>query len=506
AASGLERGAEAAANSVEGAGPVQVSGASVPAVARDSGPPTYGNLLDDAPDPRGEGRRVQLVKDESKDRWYEVWPDGTRRTARGEYDFVVRGGKIWAVKGSRAIGQLNPGHKEAAGTAAAPGATPPGPFVAQSTTNRVEFAGTIRFKSGPNSRGELKTWSNVSGHVAPVSAFATEVGKRVGLPAEKFQPIQGEKPEKGPQLPVAQPGPGDIFVPKAKGSPPAGEEPATPGRSEALQRPEADPAGPRQRSSTSGRPPTGRISPPGVPARGTFGRKALVAFEASKIVLGWAGELIQEAEPRKALMHIEPEVNGKLFRNPGYGVVIVLTWSRPIPRGTAADVGHTKGPWVFQGVETFAREEGHLRDVYKQGVHIESDYYSERRKQYFWVPPIPKSELPPEESRARPESMPLPNVDQMGIHIAAKRLLETGEKLVGKRGAPASEAEFNAWLDEKNRWNRRIEREIAALSGKWDAVERRKLTQLADWFNEEASKILQQRVGIRSGERSRFPR
>lgn len=148
----------------------------------DADPPTFGNLPGELPDPRAQ--RVQLIQKGGK--WYELRPNGQRWRAKGSYDFVVQKRKIWAVKGSNIMGGLNPGHTEAA------------------AGGRVEYAGTIRFGSGKNTRGTLVEWSNASGHYLPAKTFA----KNAGLPLDnKFKAYKGPRPA-GPklQLPVFQPG------------------------------------------------------------------------------------------------------------------------------------------------------------------------------------------------------------------------------------------------------------------------------------------------------------
>lgn len=144
--------------------------------------PTFGNLPRDLPDPKGVQRRVQLVQQDGV--WYEQ-RGGQRFRAEGSYDFVVQGGKIWAVKGSRRIGALNPGHTEAA------------------AGGRVEYAGGVRFGTGKTTRGVVQDWSNASGHYAPVGF--RKFAEAAGLPMDRFKPVAGGFPEKGPQLPVQQP-------------------------------------------------------------------------------------------------------------------------------------------------------------------------------------------------------------------------------------------------------------------------------------------------------------
>jgi hypothetical protein len=149
--------------------------------------PTFGNLFpDDAPAP--DAAVVRLEKLDGK--WRET---GGRfnRTARGMYDFVVRDGRLWAVKAKRTMGA--PGHTEAA------------------QGNRVAFAGQVTFEAGI-----LTGWNDGSGHLRPAAADpAAEVFRNAaidaGLDKDAFDrhPDNLKRPrppgEKGPKLPVWQP-------------------------------------------------------------------------------------------------------------------------------------------------------------------------------------------------------------------------------------------------------------------------------------------------------------
>ena len=149
--------------------------------------PTFGNLFpDDAPAPDAEV--VLLEKADGK--WRET---GSRfnRTARGTYDFVVRDGRLWAVKAKRTMGA--PGHIEAA------------------QGNRAAFAGQVTFEAGI-----LKGWNDGSGHFRPAAADpAAEVFRKAAIDAGLDKDAFGRHPdnlkrprprgEKGPQLPVEQP-------------------------------------------------------------------------------------------------------------------------------------------------------------------------------------------------------------------------------------------------------------------------------------------------------------
>ena len=444
----LERAADVASQQVSrGDRAVHVKGASGARVALQPDPPTFGNLEGDAPDPRWAGRRVQLVQ--QKGIWYEQAPNLPRWRARGNYAFVVQGGKLWAVRESITRDQ-NPGHREAA------------------QGGRVEFAGTIRFGRNASGRGVLREWSNASGHFLPVRAFAGAAG----LPMDKFTPFEGPRTWEGPQaqLPVYQPG-------SSAGSPPAGG--AGPSTPESKTTPQQSASRRQSRGAT------------GTGSALTRGR-ALLAFEAGKVLLGWAGDLIQEAEPRRALMHAEGEVQGKLLRNPGWGVVITLIWTRYTAIGSAkGNVPTTK--WRFDRLETSVSQSE------RKGTFIKTIPPNiEEKRQSFWVPPLPASELPPEQSGVRPHDLPLPDVDSFNLHVAAKMLLERGQASLRTKDSAQFQTGFAEWLQEKNRWNERISTEIGKLDEKWDQSERRKLSDVRDWFNEEAAKILQGSVKSRS--------
>jgi len=200
----LEREARQVANAVRGNSvipPIQGSAQSLAVPLRqgkdDPGTPTFSNLPRDEPILTDAGgrpiRRVELVEEGGV--WYEKLGRAKFR-ANGSYDFVVRGGKILAVKGSSAVGAVNPGHTEAAGG---------GP---------VKYAGRITFGTSKIGRGTLLEWSNASGHYAPVKEFA----KAAGLPIDKrFKPLVGEKPPMGPQLPAFQLKKGEILEPRGRG-------------------------------------------------------------------------------------------------------------------------------------------------------------------------------------------------------------------------------------------------------------------------------------------------
>jgi hypothetical protein len=161
----------------------------------DSGKPTFGNLPQDVPDPIGVRKRVVLVEEGGV--WYEMKPNGQKFRAQGSYDFVVQRGKISAVKGSRVMSALNPGHTEAA------------------AGGRVEYAGQVKFGSSKTGRGTVVEWSNASGHYTPVGE--RKFAEAAGLPMDKFKPLTGETPPMGPQLPAYQLKAGEILEPRGRG-------------------------------------------------------------------------------------------------------------------------------------------------------------------------------------------------------------------------------------------------------------------------------------------------
>ncbi|MNK65718.1 hypothetical protein D3C87_850170 [compost metagenome] len=143
--------------------------------------PTYGNLPRDAP-ALGSSRDVIRLKNVNGT-WKEV---GGRygRTARGNYDFVVKDGEIFAVKSKRTMGAI--GHTEAA------------------RGERVSWAGQVEFEGG-----KVKSWNDGSGHYRSLSSMR-EPAVQAGLPNEKFiqHPETAPRPRPKasmPQLPVEQP-------------------------------------------------------------------------------------------------------------------------------------------------------------------------------------------------------------------------------------------------------------------------------------------------------------
>ncbi len=154
--------------------------------------PTYGNLPRDLP-AFGSSRNVIKLQNVNG-KWREV---GGRygRTARGNYDFVVKDGEIYAVKAKNTMNPI--GHTEAAGG------------------GRVSWAGQVEFEAG-----EVKTWNDGSGHYRSLSSMR-EPAVKAGLPDEKFiqHPETAVRPRPKsslPQLPVEQ----TPTKPRVPGEPP----------------------------------------------------------------------------------------------------------------------------------------------------------------------------------------------------------------------------------------------------------------------------------------------
>ena len=106
----------------------------------------YPNLFPN--DPWSAKPRFRLAQ--AGDRWKTVATNGSARTARGLFLYVVQGGEVWvgkvvSVRDSR--DRL--GHIDLA------------------RGNAVEYAGEIRFRSGYNRRGILIAWNSESGHDLP---------------------------------------------------------------------------------------------------------------------------------------------------------------------------------------------------------------------------------------------------------------------------------------------------------------------------------------------------
>ncbi len=155
--------------------------------------PTYGNLPRDMPAPGSSGDVVRLRQVNGS--WKEVGPKYTR-TARGNYDFVVKDKEIFAVKTKRTLGG-GYGHTEAA------------------RGERVNWAGQVEFEGG-----KVKTWNDGSGHYRSLSSMR-QPAVDAGMPKDKFvqhvETAPRPRPKSSlPQLPVEQP----ATKPRVPGEPP----------------------------------------------------------------------------------------------------------------------------------------------------------------------------------------------------------------------------------------------------------------------------------------------
>jgi hypothetical protein len=263
--------------------------------------PTYGNLPLDEP-LAGSGRKVVELRKEGE-LWYETSPHRPMSRASGSYDFVVKDGKILAVKSSGPFG-----HTEAA------------------RGGRVSYAGQVRFGGQGGQRGVVTEWSNASGHYAPTKVL-NDPAIQAGLPQEKFVPYSGPKAEKGPQLPMFQPGKGTSPVeipPEVKPTPDVvGETPelATPkfrggGVAEAV---EATPEGLGGSVGDVAVPRTGVGRAAGIGAiAGEVGGVVLsvVTELAIAVAIGllieWLKGLIEESQIRSDIKALEPQIQARL--------------------------------------------------------------------------------------------------------------------------------------------------------------------------------------------------
>jgi hypothetical protein len=120
------------------------------------------NLFTDQPDPhrlkRGELRQG------SDGRW-KIYGSGDSLTAKGTYNYVIQGGRIFV---GLAGGQEKQGHIDIA------------------RGQPVEYAGKIKFGSGRNNRGTLVRWTNSSGHYRP-EPVRSDWAKEFRLPLDKFE-------------------------------------------------------------------------------------------------------------------------------------------------------------------------------------------------------------------------------------------------------------------------------------------------------------------------------
>lgn len=104
-------------------------------------------------------------------KWAEVRYDGTVRSGSGRYDFVTKDVTIYIVKAEQERRERQIGHFDLA------------------RGKNVNFAGQIQF-SGRRCRGQIRWWSNHSGHYRPTPAAAHQAD----LPLELFRPVTGRFP------------------------------------------------------------------------------------------------------------------------------------------------------------------------------------------------------------------------------------------------------------------------------------------------------------------------
>lgn len=111
-------------------------------------------------------RRFELKQIDGK--WKTVDARGNAFSARGDYNYVVVGDKIYVsnVPAHPGIGQRIPGHIDIA------------------RGGDVGYAGEIRFGHGRGNRGQLQWWDNSSGHYRPKASDANTISDL--LPIDLF--------------------------------------------------------------------------------------------------------------------------------------------------------------------------------------------------------------------------------------------------------------------------------------------------------------------------------
>ncbi len=125
---------------------------------------TYSNLYPD--EAYTAVRRFELRQVDG--RWKTFDTNGNAFTARGEYNYVVQGDKIFVSKvpSNPAIWQRIAGHIDVA------------------RGGNVSYAGEIRFGAGRGNRGQLQRWDNMSGHYRPNASDAGTISDL--LPIQLF--------------------------------------------------------------------------------------------------------------------------------------------------------------------------------------------------------------------------------------------------------------------------------------------------------------------------------
>ncbi|MEJ2044628.1 MAG: RHS repeat-associated core domain-containing protein, partial [Reinekea sp.] len=122
------------------------------------------NTIDEPFDPLLSNKAE--LKQGADGRW-KLYGVGQPRTAKGSYDYIVQDGKIYVGT----MKQRGQGHID----------------IAQGQP--VDYAGQITFGSGKNTKGNLNSWDNGSGHYLP-EPVQPEWSDTISLPAELFNPVK----------------------------------------------------------------------------------------------------------------------------------------------------------------------------------------------------------------------------------------------------------------------------------------------------------------------------
>jgi len=107
-------------------------------------------------------KRYQLVEKDGV--WYTVGESGSMFRAKGTYDYVTIGGKVYVSRTSSKEGDV--GHYDISRGA-----------------SQVDYAGSVKFGWSEGTRGVLQGFDNSSGHYKPSANNANQSG----LPLDKFR-------------------------------------------------------------------------------------------------------------------------------------------------------------------------------------------------------------------------------------------------------------------------------------------------------------------------------
>jgi hypothetical protein len=131
-----------------------------PSPPEQKAPKLFPNLI-----PEDVPKKVGSFRLEMRDgKWVTVSSSGDVFTARGRYVFVTQGGKITVGRAPRTMGfRQEVKH------------------IDLSKGVPVEYAGEVEFTQ----KGQVRTWSNDSGHHLPDPKFAPQAG----LPMDRFRPV-----------------------------------------------------------------------------------------------------------------------------------------------------------------------------------------------------------------------------------------------------------------------------------------------------------------------------